>query len=200
MQHSSTITVSLPPIFQLHTHLSNFTNVLVILVSKFMQGLGVAMQVQTEDLSTGKHSTISSRLSLQPSRPPGFQLKYLCSYYNDNTLGLTGGLESSLSAYYNDASTWAPVESYSASSTIPNLNVPISCTTTSLSGRSDQFYQFDVHIGLKPDTQFGEPRDPPPAKKPLLPRPEKAIVPHVGDKVTLPDGSHVKVVGTLIRP
>lgn len=31
-----------------------------------MQGLGVAMQVQSEDLSTGKHSTVSSRLSLHP--------------------------------------------------------------------------------------------------------------------------------------
>lgn len=85
---------------------------------------------------------------------------------------------------------------------ISKTDVPISCscTTTSLSGRSDRFYQFDVHIGLQPTSRFGEPYDPQPAKKPLLPGPDEAIVPGVGEMVTLPDGKQVKVIGMMTMP
>ena len=128
----------------------------------------------------------------------GFQLKYLCSYTQDNAFGLTGGItSSSVTAYYDDASTWAANGSYNAQAVIPIINVPISCTTPSLSGRSDQFYEFDVHIGLQPNADFDEPQEPPPKEKPLLPSPDKAIVPDKGDLVTMPNGMQLEVTGKM---
>lgn len=125
----------------------------------------------------------------------GFQLKYLCSRFSDNTIGLTGGITESITDYYNDSNTWAPAESYSVQSTIPNINVPISATTTALGGQSDYFYQYDVHIGLKPGSQLGDPRPTPPKRQPPQ-KPGKVVMPKPGDEVRMPDGKKAKVVSS----
>ena len=124
---------------------------------------------------------------------PGFQFKYGCYRLKDNRLGLTGGVDSSIHNYYNSDSTWAPKESYSAKSTIPKTNVPISCTTNGLGGREDQLYTIDVHIGLDPNSDHGKPMAPMPSQ-PLLPEPEGAVIPGVGDEIRLPNGDVSRVI------
>ena len=128
---------------------------------------------------------------MDTSHPSGFQLKCLCPRFGDSQLGLSGGIRYTLQDFYNDAATWAPVGSYGAQSWI--AGTPISCTTTDLSGRSDQFYQFDVYIGLKPSDDFLEPRPKPPERLPLK-KPEPSAVPKPGEVVTMPDGSQKKVI------
>ncbi|RYP45560.1 hypothetical protein DL768_008109 [Monosporascus sp. mg162] len=42
----------------------------------------------------------------------------------DNSVGIHGGLSQPFSTLYEDSTTWAPAGSYSATSTIPDLNIP----------------------------------------------------------------------------
>ena len=90
----------------------------------------------------------------------------------------------------------AAAESYSAQSTIPNSSISTSCTTTAFGGRDNQFHQLDVHIGLKLAGNFLQPRPAPPGK-PLLERPERAVVPGVGPVITMPDGTEKRVAGSV---
>ncbi|KAI9896169.1 hypothetical protein N3K66_008341 [Trichothecium roseum] len=137
------------------------------------EGLGAGFRVESEDGSTG------------------FQCAYECPRFKDNRLALLGGLDKSLDDFYDDGGNWADKGSYTAKSFIPKTNVPIICTTDALSGRDDHFYTFDVHIGLKPDSSFGKPREPAP-EKPLRPKPEMPRMPGTGEEVRLPGG---RVVG-----
>ncbi|KAK4152991.1 hypothetical protein C8A00DRAFT_34249 [Chaetomidium leptoderma] len=143
--------------------------------NQILEGLGVAVQVRFRSSNSG------------------FQLKYLCPRFGDNKIGIHGGLNQSLSDFYANSSTWAGAGSYSAQSSIPDLGIPISCTTISLSGRSDQFYEFDVHIGLKPNNDFLEPLPEQPERQPLR-KPERCRVPGPGEVVKMPSGTHHKVV------
>ncbi|KAI0398885.1 hypothetical protein F4802DRAFT_591628 [Xylaria palmicola] len=141
---------------------------------KLLEGLGVAMSVR--------------------SKNSGFYIKYDCPRFSDNRIGITGGFGQLLPNYYKDSTTWAPTGSYSASSTIPDSGTPIFCTTTALGGRSDQFYVFDVHIGLKPTDKLNKWRATPPPK-PLLQMLESRTAPGGGDVVTMPVGSNHVVLG-----
>jgi len=122
----------------------------------------------------------------------GFQFKYLLARFDDNTIGLTGGLNESISAYYNDANTWQPAGSMSASANIPSTGVPLLATTTALSGQSDDLYTYDVNIGLVPDST-ATPRPGVPEEVPIT-KPELPTPPTIGDEIVLPGGGKVKVV------
>lgn len=102
-------------------------------------------------------------------------------------------MDGQLQAFYANPNTWAKAGSYNFQTTISGTNTPIMCTTTDLSGRSDQLYQFDVHIGLKPDDAFKEPKPKQPVKAPLL-KPQVPAPVAPGDKVTMPGGGQVVVV------
>ncbi|EXJ55179.1 hypothetical protein A1O7_08104 [Cladophialophora yegresii CBS 114405] len=143
-------------------------------VDEFMNGLGVALRLQTTDNTTG------------------LQLKYLLSYFHDNNIGLQGGTNEALPDFYNDNSTWRPTGDTKFSTTIPGINVPISCSTPALSGASDDFYAFDVHIGLKPGDDFGKPRPALPPRR-RFERPNPIPKPKPGDIVSLPNGGKVEV-------
>ncbi|MCJ1387103.1 hypothetical protein MMC17_010232 [Xylographa soralifera] len=147
--------------------------------SKFFQGLGAALTIVQADSTTG------------------FGMKYDCPRFDDNRLGLKGGIIADAEQFYKDGDSWAASGSYSTQITLPITGVPISCTTTALSGRDDQFYQLDVHIGLKPSGNFDKPGSKPPGKTPLLPIPEDAIVPKKGQLILMPGGKKVEVVGNL---
>ncbi|KAF7161923.1 hypothetical protein CNMCM5623_007338 [Aspergillus felis] len=138
------------------------------------EGLGIGMIVQSSDGSTG------------------FGLKYDCPWSKSNTLGLTGGVNDP-EGYYEDPNTWAPEGSYGATSTLPEYNIPLSCTTTALSGASDHFYQFDVHIGLEPQSGPSTPAQDQQAVS-LVKPPARAPTVRPGDTIRLPTG---KTVGVL---
>ncbi|KAL5358356.1 hypothetical protein BJX96DRAFT_173363 [Aspergillus floccosus] len=142
----------------------------------WFEGLGLAMIVQSSDGSTS------------------LGLKYDCPYTGSNSLGLTGmeGVGDA-QAYYEDPNTWAPSGSYTSSSMLPGYNVQLTCSTTALSGASDQFYQFDVHIGLKPSSGDSAPGQGQPAVS-LVKPPAKAPVVKPGDTVRLPTGNTARVV------
>ncbi|CAM1504824.1 Fc.00g024150.m01.CDS01 [Cosmosporella sp. VM-42] len=146
---------------------------------KFFDGLGASLRIVSADGTTG------------------FQLKYLCSRINDNTIGLKGGIDQSLGDYYKDRNTWASSGSYNTESTIPGFNVPISATTTALGGLTSQLYQYDVHIGLQPSDQFGGPRPAPPQRKPPT-LPEKVVMPQPGQEIQLPSGKKAKVISLAL--
>lgn len=118
----------------------------------------------------------------------GFQCAYECPRFKDNRIAMLGSLDQSLDHFYNDGSNWAKAGSYSQKAFIPKTNIPVLGVTEALGGRDDHFYRFDVHIGLKPDSEFDEPREPAP-EKPSLPKPELPKPPRHGEEVTLPDGS-----------
>lgn len=156
-----------------------------------MNGLGVALRLQTLDGNNGKPPLHRVSLWLTLSWT-GFQLKYLLSYFHDNNIGLTDGLGQSLSDYYSDNSSWQPSGTTKYNTTISNINVPISCSTPALSGASDEYYQFDVYIGLKPGSDFGKPRPALPPRK-RLERPEPIGKPKPGTIVHLPNGGKIEV-------
>ncbi|KAI1811577.1 hypothetical protein GGS20DRAFT_562462 [Poronia punctata] len=145
----------------------------------FLEGLGVAFRIETQDGKTG------------------FQCAYECPRFKDNRIALLAGLDRPLSSFYDDKSNWAAPGSYSTKSFIPQGNIPVSCTTEALGGRDDHFYRLDVHIGLKPSTEFEAPlpRAPP---KPLRPEPEKPRVPRTGEEVTLPNGDVALIQGDYV--
>lgn len=126
----------------------------------------------------------------------GFQLKYLCSRFKDNRIGIADGIHDTLYDYYHNEGNWAPKESYNAQSTIDGSNEPITCTTTALGGRDDHLYHFDVHIGLKPNSDHGKAREPMLAQ-PLLPDPETASTPQVGEEIRMPNGDVSQVVSYI---
>ncbi|KAL2166307.1 hypothetical protein VTG60DRAFT_2966 [Thermothelomyces hinnuleus] len=144
--------------------------------NKIFEGLGIALRV-------GFH---------EGSINFGFQVKYSLPRFEDNRLGIRGGLDRSLEAFYNDQSAYAPPGSYTARGSISGAKIPISCTTTALGGRDGQFYQFDVHIGLMPSgNRPHEPTGPP--LKVSLKTPEAGVVPQLGEEGKMPDGTHYKV-------
>ncbi|RYP84836.1 hypothetical protein DL770_005129 [Monosporascus sp. CRB-9-2] len=152
--------------------------------NRIFQGVGAAFRILSKDERTG------------------FQLKYDCPRFGGNRLAVTGGITQSVENYYKDSSSWAPAGRRCASSTIPISSVPILGTTTDLSGRDDRFYQFDVHIGLPPRSDFGELQEPvttaplePTLEATLLPPPELPSVPSEGEEVVLPNGQSSKVIG-----
>lgn len=126
-------------------------------------------------------------------------LKYNCPYTGLNTLGLTGldGVGDA-QAYYEDPNTWAPKGSYTASSTLPEYNVGLTCSTTALSGASDQFYQFDVHIGLEPSSSSSVSGQGQQAVS-LVKPPGKAPAVKPGDTVRLPTGKTATIVPRASR-
>ncbi|AEO56601.1 hypothetical protein MYCTH_2125585 [Thermothelomyces thermophilus ATCC 42464] len=123
----------------------------------------------------------------------GLQVKHSLPRFEDNRLGIRSGLGESLEAFHNDQSAYAPPGSYAARSSIPGEEIPISCTTTTaLTGRDDQSYQFDVDVGLK--LSGNRPHEPtgPPLKVPLK-TPEAGVVPQPDEEVMMPNGTHYKV-------
>lgn len=126
-------------------------------------------------------------------------LKYLCPYTGLNSIGLTGmsGVGDA-EGYYKDPGTWAPGGSQNTTSSLPGYDLGLTCSTSALSGASDQFYQFDVHIGLEPQSNgsaVGQRERAVSLEKP----PGKAPILKPGDTVRLPNGKTGKVVNPAKR-
>lgn len=154
-------------------------------VNKVLEGVGVGLQVSPAEGGTD-----------------GLRLKYNLRRFKKNQIGIDGSSPTSpsLKDWYNDGSKWASTGSKQVTSKLAD-NTPIMGTTPDLSGRDDQLYEFDVHIGIdklpnaavmamieaeeEVEEVDADPTDPGPLDDP----------PAVGDKVALFDeGQYVTVV------
>lgn len=106
-------------------------------------------------------------------------------------------MSGNLSDYYHNGMTWAPENSLSTTATLPD-GTPLSATTTALSGRSDQFYQYDIHIGPQAknisNTAHEEPKE-----RQLRAYPQQPETLMVGQYLTLLNGDKAVVTGSF-RP
>jgi hypothetical protein len=112
----------------------------------------------------------------------------------DNRLALSGDTKKSLEQFYKDSTSWAGEGSLNYKITLKDGTTVIA-TTTALSGREDQFYQFDIQFGLKPEGNFKDIPAPPVRKLRDFPKLPKPI--SMGQKIRLADGSEAEVVGKL---
>jgi hypothetical protein len=121
-------------------------------------------------------------------------LGYYLGRFMDNKLALSGDATKTLEQFYKASTSWAEKGSLNYKVVLKD-GTSVIATTTALSGREDQFYQYDIQFGLKPVGNF---RDipAPPARKlrdfPKLPEPIS-----MGQKIRLADGSEAEVVGKL---
>jgi len=104
-------------------------------------------------------------------------------------------MSQSLADFYKASSNWAAGGSLKYTIALPD-GTPVTATTNALRGRDDQFYQYDVQIGLKPTANFGDDLPARPPKK-LRDYPKLPPLLKVGQTITLPDGTQTEVVGKL---
>lgn len=126
----------------------------------------------------------------------GVYLGYYLGRFKDNMLALSGNTNQSLSEFYRSNASWAPRGSLKWEIKLSD-GTPVTCSTPSLSGRSDQFYEYNVCIGLNPAKGF---MDAPEGEIPLPePRPLPTIPAElsIGDEITLANGEKTRVVGKL---
>ena len=120
----------------------------------------------------------------------GFRFKYILHRFTDNELALGNNVDGSIKEYYKQDNL-SPRGSTSVKGVMSD-GTPITATTPSLGGRSDQFYEYIVSVGLQPkslDESLAS------ARTEIVSRPQPQIpLPlHAGDQVALPDGTKVTV-------
>ncbi|ODM17023.1 hypothetical protein SI65_07422 [Aspergillus cristatus] len=150
--------------------------------STWMQGLGVALTIKRKADSNA------------------FQLKYLCSWWKDNLLGLTDGASESPKDYYNDDSTWSAAGSKKAAITLGKTGIPVTATTNALAKEQKGVYTYIIVIG-NPPTKAQDAKPASLEATTLSAEPatlafegDGAHVPGLGDTINLPGGP-AKVIG-----